>query len=194
MPRSLDTPSIPPARSVRTCSYDVGASTLDVVAFNLIDQEACRIKAFAASVELLGAAARDVATRHEIDDADFSRACNHQFGHTYGVACDVAPRSFSRKNNPDRPDVRLVITGGGCGTAVHSGMIAELPDRILGGHRGETRETDTEAEHRVQSACDRSRLLLCLRACARDRPDIPIRPFFGHSADPGRSRRDTGGQ
>ena len=149
---------------------DVGASTLDVVAFNLIDQEGMpEIKAFAASVELLGAAALDVATRHEINDADFSKACNHQFGHTYGVACDVAPRSFSLKNNPDRPDVRLVITGGGCGTAVHAGMIAELPDRILGGQSGARPQPPLSI---ASMACDRSRLLLAY-GLAHDDPDIP---------------------
>ena len=93
----------PTSPSVRTCSSMSGHPTLDVVAFNLIDQEGMpEIKAFAASVELLGAAALDVATRHAIDDADFSRDVQPpSSGIPTAWHATWRQGSFSRKNNPD---------------------------------------------------------------------------------------------
>lgn len=152
---------------------DVGASTLDIVAFNLVDHDGLpEIKAFAASVELLGAAALEFVRAQGIDDGDFLNACNYQFGEkTYSVACHerVAMRMFSRKNNPNRPDVRLVVTGGGCETSVHSSMIGDLPDRILGAQTPARPEPPARI---VEIECDRSRLLLAY-GLAHDHPEIP---------------------
>ncbi|WP_128891748.1 hypothetical protein [Erythrobacter sp. HKB08] len=153
---------------------DVGASTLDMVAFNLVENDdEAQIKAFSASVELLGAAALEIARSKAIADADFLKACNHQFGDTYGYACreDVAPMSFSKKWNPDRKDVQLVVTGGGCATSVHSGFIKDLrsPTRVLG--QGDIARPEPPREIAAID-CDRSRLLLAF-GLAHDIPDIP---------------------
>ena len=151
---------------------DVGASTLDIVAFNLVENDdEVHIKAFSASVELLGAAALDIARSEVIADADFLKACNHQFGDTYGHACreDVARPSFSPVLR--REGVQLVVTGGGCATSVHSGFIKDLrsPTRALG--PGDTARPEPPREIAAID-CDRSRLLLAF-GLAHDLPDIP---------------------
>lgn len=149
---------------------DVGASTLDIVAFNLVENDdEPQIKAFAASVELLGAAALELARRQGVADDDFSKACNHQFGDTYGYASreDVARGTFSKVLR--REDVQLVVTGGGCATSVHSALIADLPGRILG-PKDVARPQPPEGIAAIE--CDRSRLLLAY-GLAHDHPDIP---------------------
>ncbi|MBY6014083.1 hypothetical protein KUV75_04100 [Qipengyuania gaetbuli] len=149
---------------------DVGASTLDMVAFNLVENDdEAQIKAFSASVELLGAAALDIARGQKIDDADFLKACNHQFSDTYTYACreDIARSNFSPSVR--RQDVQLVITGGGCATSVHSSLIARLPGAILGDRNHVRPEPPTDI---VTTECDRARLLLAY-GLAHDIPDIP---------------------
>lgn len=151
---------------------DVGASTLDIVAFNLVENEdEPQIKAFSASVELFGAAALDIARSEGIADADFAAACNHQFGDTYLYACreDVARACFSPTLRSD--DVELVITGGGCATPLHSRFVTDLrgSKRVL----GEGKIVRPEPPREIAPIdCDRSRLLLAF-GLAHDKPDIP---------------------
>lgn len=149
---------------------DVGASTLDVVAFNLVDNnDEAQISAFSASVELLGAAALAVARENNVLDPDFTIACNHQIYETlrYTWREDVAPMCF--KPGDRSGPVQLVTTGGGCATKVHSSLLAKLPQNILGGGsvlRPEPPKSIAAVE------CDRSRLLVAF-GLAHDDPDIP---------------------
>lgn len=140
---------------------DVGASTLDMVAFNLIEDDGeNKIKAFSASVELLGAAAFEVAKSADVKEPDFGQACGYQFHDTYTYACrdDIAPMQFSRTKNPRRSDVQLVVTGGGCSTTVHSAMIQRLvASGLLGSRDFDKPEPPTTI---AEIECDRSRLLL----------------------------------
>lgn len=110
---------------------DVGASTLDIVSFNL--QAQLRASVFTAGVDLFGAAALEVARSAGVDDPTFTRACDYLFEDVYGKArADTrAPSLF--KPGRRRMPVQLVITGGGCDTDVHSRYINLLPkDQVLG--------------------------------------------------------------
>ncbi len=110
---------------------DVGASTLDIVAFNLVGAE--RIAVFAADVELLGAAALDVARAHGVHDVAFKSACDWQFEHVYGQARSRHRAADGFSPQLRRRPVQLVTTGGGCATTVHSPFIAEMTqDKCLG--------------------------------------------------------------
>lgn len=113
---------------------DVGASTLDIVAFNL--QAQLRAAVFTAGVDLFGAGALQIARAGGINDSDFARACSHLFDEVYGKAKadNRAPSLF--KPGPlgrgDKP-VQLVITGGGCDTDIHTRFINFLPqENVLG--------------------------------------------------------------
>lgn len=108
---------------------DVGASTLDIVSFNLIERS--QVSVFTAGVDLFGAGALEVARLAQIDEGDFKRACDHQFYIVYGSTRSPtrAPNLFdpSRRRRP----VQLLITGGGCATSLHKEFIEEMP-RVLG--------------------------------------------------------------
>jgi hypothetical protein len=152
---------------------DVGASTLDIVAFNLVqDNGQAQIKAFSASVELLGAAAWDIACGQGISKEEFTDACNHQFSETYLYACreDVARSSFSPLFRREK-EVQLVITGGGCTRPLHSDFINALRSekRVLGPGKIVRPEPPPEI---TKIDCDRSRLLLAF-GLAHDIPEIP---------------------
>lgn len=140
---------------------DVGASTLDIVAFNLVENDdEMQIMAFSASVELLGAAAYELAKASDVKEAEFGQACGFQFHDTFIYACrdDIAPMQFSRSKNPRRADIQLVITGGGCATSVHSALIEKLGGSELLGKRVVDRPEPPEMIASID--CDRSRLLL----------------------------------
>ncbi|AOL94000.1 hypothetical protein [Porphyrobacter sp. LM 6] len=116
---------------------DVGASTLDIVAFNL--QAQLRAAVFTAGVDLFGAGALQIARAGGVDDDDFTRACDHLFDEVYGraKADNRAPSLF--KPGPRGPlgrgekPVQLVITGGGCDTDIHTRFINTLPrENVLG--------------------------------------------------------------
>lgn len=110
---------------------DVGASTLDIVSFNL--QAQLRASVFTAGVDLFGAGALEVARSAGIDDTTFTRACDYLFEDVYGKAkADTrAPSLF--KPGRRRMPVQLVITGGGCDTDLHTRYINLLPqDQVLG--------------------------------------------------------------
>ena len=103
---------------------DVGASTLDLVAFNLRDRT--RASVFTADVDLLGAAAVAVAYRHGIDARLFKTACDSLYKSV--VLKGMKPE---RARNLFHPSVRLqpvqlLATGGGCATEVHSLFIQEM--------------------------------------------------------------------
>ncbi len=110
---------------------DVGASTLDIVSFNL--QAQLRASVFTAGVDLFGAAALDIARSAGVDDPTFTRACDFLFEAVYGKAkADTRAPSLFKPGHRRMP-VQLVITGGGCDTDVHSRYINLLPkDQVLG--------------------------------------------------------------
>lgn len=114
----------PFARDGAHILIDVGASTLDVVAFNLVNRE--RVAAFAAEVKLLGAAALEAARSDGFPDDLFRRACIEQYDQVFNYARHprVAPRNFDAtlRRNP----VQLMAIGGGCKTAVHKEFIARV--------------------------------------------------------------------
>ena len=146
---------------------DVGASTLDIVAFNL--RERARASVFTAGVELLGAAALEVAREAQVSDQDFKRACDHHFGDVYHRA--RGPRRAPKLFDPtlrSRP-VQLLTTGGGCATQLHSKFIEEMPHPNLLGDVAPIRPEPpaTITQHR----CDLSRLLLAY-GLTRDEPEL----------------------
>lgn len=147
---------------------DVGASTLDIVAFNLVGRE--RIAVFSAAVELLGAAALDSALACHISAKDFKRACDHEFEEVYGRARsperarDGFHAAFRRK------PVQLLVTGGGCKTKIHDRFIAEMStEKVLGAN---AMIAPLPPEALTDMPCDRSRLLLAY-GLSRDLPDLP---------------------
>ena len=146
---------------------DVGASTLDIAAFNLVEKE--RISVFAAAVELLGAAALDVARIQEISDTDFVSACSHEFNTVFGDARSTKRASDGFHPALRRRPVQLVVTGGGCKTAVHEEFIESLTiERALG--KGDIIQLQPPREL-VELSCDRSRLLLAY-GLTRDLPEL----------------------
>lgn len=110
---------------------DVGASTLDIVAFNL--QSQLRASVFTAGVDLFGAGALEIARKADIDDQMFMDACYYLFEKVYGNAKhDKRAPSLFKPGRRSMP-VQLVITGGGCETEVHKRYIHRLPrEKVLG--------------------------------------------------------------
>lgn len=144
----------PFARDGAHILIDVGASTLDVVAFNLVNRE--RVAAFAAEVNLLGAAALEAARSDGFPDDLFRRACIEQYDQVFNYARHprVAPRNFDAtlRRNP----VQLMAIGGGCKTAVHKEFIARVHPTL-----GDLKLMHPSPPAQMTSIkCDTSRLLL----------------------------------
>jgi hypothetical protein len=152
---------------------DVGASTLDIVAFNLQAQQ--RAAVFTAGVDLFGAGALQIARAGGVEDGIFTRACDHLFDEVYGKAKadNRAPSLF--KPGPrgpfgrgDKP-VQLVITGGGCDTDIHTRFINTLPrDNVLGAI---PLKRPTPPPKILKEQGDQSRLLLAY-GLTRDAPEL----------------------
>jgi hypothetical protein len=146
---------------------DVGASTLDIVAFNLINRR--RISVFSASVELLGAAALEEARSAGIADDDFKRACDDEFEGVYGRARrpNRAPTLF----HPARRKryVQLVTIGGGCHSPLHQRFIAEMNKAAVLGDAPAIAPSPPSAI--TDANCDRARLLLAY-GLTRDLPEL----------------------
>lgn len=146
---------------------DVGASTLDVVAFNLINRT--QISVFSASVELLGAAALEEARAAGVNDDDFKRACDHAFEAVYGSARH--PRRAPTLFHPAyrKRYVQLVKIGGGCHSPLHDNFIAEMNKAaVLGDAPAIAPEPPTGIS---DAECDRARLLLAY-GLTRDLPEL----------------------
>jgi len=96
----------PFARDGAHILIDVGASTLDVVAF-ILHGDKSRVSAFAADVDLLGAAALDAACSDGFSERLFRSACIEHYDSVFNYARhpSVAPRDFdvriSRKLGSD---------------------------------------------------------------------------------------------
>ncbi|EPR11102.1 hypothetical protein M527_03245 [Sphingobium indicum IP26] len=147
---------------------DVGASTLDIVAFNLVGRE--RVAVFSAAVELLGAAALDSALSRQLSAGDFKRACDHEFEEVYGRARSPERAQDGFHAAYRRKPVQLLVTGGGCKTEVHDRFIAEMPtERVLG---AAPTIHPLPPKAMTDMSCDRSRLLLAY-GLTRDLPDLP---------------------
>lgn len=133
---------------------DVGASTLDVVAFNLVDRT--RVAAFAAEVKLLGAAALEAARGIGLSDDLFRRACAEQYLEVLNHARhpNVAPRNFDATLR--RSPVQLITIGGGSKTSVHKEFITRV-DSTLGDLKI---IQPSPPAHMTNLKCDASRLLL----------------------------------
>jgi hypothetical protein len=146
----------PFARDGAHILIDVGASTLDVVAFILHGNKS-RVSAFAANVDLLGAAALDAACSAGFSERLFRSACIEHYDGVFNYARhpSVAPRDFDATLRQTK-SVQLIAIGGGCKTSVHKDIIG-LIDRTLG---------DFKLVHPSPPAqmtsikCDASRLLL----------------------------------
>jgi hypothetical protein len=147
---------------------DVGASTLDIVAFNLVGRE--RVAVFSAAVELLGAAALDTALHSDVSAQEFKQACDYEFEQVYGHARSPERARDGFHIQCRRKPVQLLVTGGGCQTELHNRFIAEMPvERVLGA-APLIRPLPPEAM--TDLACDRARLLLAY-GLTRDLPDLP---------------------
>lgn len=144
----------PTARGGAHMLVDVGASTLDIVAFTLVGRSQASV--FAAGVELLGASALGWARKAEITDITFKQACDLQFAQVYSHArsAPVAPMLF----DPDFRSVAVqaLYTGGGCQTDLHRRFVEEMPGALgtLVPHR------PLPPTRLVNVECDVSRLLL----------------------------------
>jgi hypothetical protein len=133
---------------------DVGASTLDLVAFNLVDR--VRVAAFAAEVKLLGAAALDAARSSGFADDLFRLACAEQYREVLNHARhpNVAPRNFDA--NLRRNPVQLITIGGGSKTPVHKQFVAMAHSTL-----GDLKIFQpSPPAHMTAIKCDASRLLL----------------------------------
>jgi hypothetical protein len=146
---------------------DVGASTLDIVTFNLVDRKS--IAVISAGVELLGAASFNAALESGASEQDFRHACNAQFNAVFGHAC-----RWSRGGNGFHPqlrarDVQLITTGGGCATQLHADFIqSKNTPNVLGTAAIVQPEPPTTC---ASEACDLSRLLLAY-GLTRDVPEL----------------------
>lgn len=146
---------------------DVGASTLDIVAFNHVRRE--RNAVISAGVELLGAAALEAALAENITNEDFRWACDRQFNSVFGDACRP-----SRGSNGFSPvlrsrEVQLITTGGGCASTLHSTFIEDKNDpKILGSLPIMRPEPPASS---VTGVADPSRLLLAY-GLTRDIPEL----------------------
>lgn len=133
---------------------DVGASTLDVVAFNLVNRE--RVAAFAAEVQLLGAAGLDAAQMLNLQNDLFLGACVTQYLRVFNFARhpNVAPLNFDAalRRNP----VQLITVGGGCNTDLHQDFIARV-NGLLG---SPNIVKPCPPANMTEKDCDTSRLLL----------------------------------
>jgi hypothetical protein len=146
---------------------DVGASTLDIVAFNLLNRS--QISVFSAAVELLGAAALEEARSTGISDNDFKRACDHAFEGVYGGARSArrAPTLFHPARR--KRHVQLVTIGGGCRSPLHERFITEMNKA---GVLGDAPLIAPVAPSGIADAeCDKNRLLLAY-GLTRDLPEL----------------------
>ena len=146
----------PTSQSGAHILVDVGASTLDIVAFNLIERD--RVTVFAATVDLLGSAALEAAQANKIDGDDFKGACLYTFHNVYRIARDPTWGGNVFDPNYRKHPVQLLTTGGGCQSNVHQAFIKSLNiEKMLGdapvvGPR--------PPELIVDTSCDTARLLL----------------------------------
>lgn len=147
---------------------DVGASTLDLVAFNLVGRDS--IAVISAAVELLGSASLDIARSHSVADSVFRSACDEQFDRVYyRQACQ-----FQRGGNGFSPTrrqqpVQLVTTGGGCATDVHDAFIQTMAGEAVLGETPILKPAPKFSES--LGGCDQSRLLLAY-GLTRDVPEL----------------------
>jgi hypothetical protein len=144
----------PVARNGAHILIDVGASTLDTVAFNLVNRE--RVSAFAAEVGLLGAAALEVSRAEGFEEGLFRQACFDQYDQVFHHArhANVAPREFDPTLRINH--IQLIAIGGGCKTSAHTRVIDGI-DRALGDLK---LMRPTPPAHMTSKKCDTSRLLL----------------------------------
>ena len=146
----------PTAQSGPHMLVDVGASTLDIVAFNLVRGELVAV--FSAAVELLGSASLETARKAGILDKEFKDACDYVFDQVYGEA--KSPSRYQKGFSPTyrRKPVQLVTTGGGCHTELHSTFVEQMPkEGVLGAVPMIHPEP---VAHLTNVDCDSARLLL----------------------------------
>jgi hypothetical protein len=162
---------------------DVGASTLDIVAFNLVHRKL--IAVISAGVELLGAASLEVASSLGFEKDEFRAACDQQFGQVFGDACRPSRGSNGFSPEARRREVQLITTGGGCASPLHTEFIdSKNVPAVLGSFPAVRPEPPSSC---APLDCERSRLLLAY-GLTRDVqelldlklpsqvPDIPSRP------------------
>lgn len=146
---------------------DVGASTLDIVAFNHVRRE--RNAVISAGVELLGAAALETARAENISDESFRWACDRQFNSVFGDSCRRSRGSTGFHPDLRSRDVQLIITGGGCESALHSAFIEHKNAPKILGSLPIMRPVPPASS--VNGVSDPSRLLLAY-GLTRDIPEL----------------------
>jgi hypothetical protein len=145
---------------------DVGASTLDIVAFNLVNQKS--IAVISAGVELLGAASLNAALANGASEQDFRHACNAQFRAVFGDACRESRGGKGFHPKLRSRDVQLITTGGGCATQLHADFIQSRNYEFLGTSAIVQPEPPAAC---APEPCDLSRLLLAY-GLTRDVPEL----------------------
>ena len=105
---------------------DVGASTLDMVSFLRVTSK--KATGIESSVELLGAAALEVARRAGEPDLECELACRHQ----YRELIDASRKeSRTRVEFKAGREVQVIATGGGCNTELHKRFIGSRATKEL---------------------------------------------------------------
>ncbi|MBX7492042.1 hypothetical protein K3163_02330 [Qipengyuania sp. 1NDW9] len=105
---------------------DVGASTLDMVTFLRVTSK--KATGIESSVELLGAAALEVARRAGEPDLECELACRHQ----YKELIDASRKeSRTRVEFKAGREVQVIATGGGCNTELHKRFIGSRATKEL---------------------------------------------------------------
>jgi hypothetical protein len=157
----------PTSQSGAHVLIDVGASTLDIVAFNHLRQE--RIAVISAGVELLGSSALETAISDGMTEADCRWACDRQFQSVFFDACRPSRGSNGFSPKLRSRDVQLITTGGGCASAIHSEFIAtQICPEILGTLPIVRPEPPLSG---ISGECDASRLLIAY-GLTRDVPEL----------------------
>ena len=115
----------PDARGGPHVVVDVGASTLDVATFSILNgDDGAKVPVYMSAVGLLGAAALKVARKKGVSDETFSLACNQHTRHVISHTFLCKNPSFFPMNGVPKP---LLFVGGGRLTDVHERLYQQYP-------------------------------------------------------------------
>jgi hypothetical protein len=168
------------ARTGAHLLIDVGASTLDMVTFlRVASKKATGIES---SVELLGAAALEVAKKSGETNLEFELACRHQYA---VVVKDTQRESRTRTEFKVGREVQIIATGGGRHTELHRRFINSRATASLLGEIPIIYPSPSPAI--ASKECDTERLLIAYGLTMdvfekvellppSQTPDIPIQP------------------
>lgn len=107
---------------------DVGASTLDMVTFLRVSSK--KATGIESSVELLGAAALEVARRAGEPELECELACRHQYKELIDASRQECRTRVEFKAGRE---IQIIATGGGCNTELHKRFIeSRATEDLLG--------------------------------------------------------------